>query len=96
MGSSAQAQIENPKKHKRKIAEITDAGDTPPADLAEEPVNAARGKRKKINGTHSRLRKESSPITGDSDFDDVNLTSDAQKKRSRRSQTAAREIPSGT
>lgn len=94
MGSSARAQMEKLKKHKRKIAEITDAEDTPSADLAEEPVNASRGKRKKINGTHSR--KEPSPITGDSDSDDVNLPSNAQKKRSRKSQTAAREIPSGT
>jgi len=86
--------MEKPKNHKRKIAEIMDAGDAPPANLAEEPVNASREKRKKINGTHSR--KKSSPMTGDSNPDDVNLPSDAQKKRSRKSQTAAREIPSGT
>jgi hypothetical protein len=94
MGSSAQAQTDKPKKRKRKIAEITDAGDAPPADLAEEPVNASQKKRKKINGTHSR--KESSPIPGDPNPGDVNLPSDTQKKRSRKSQTAVREIPSGT
>ena len=93
MGSFAQAQMEKPKKHKRKIAEITDAEDVPPADLPEEPVNASH-KKKKINGTRSR--KESSPIPGDSNPDDVNLPSGTQKKRSRKSQTAIREIPSGT
>jgi hypothetical protein len=90
--SSAQYQTEKPKKHKRKVVDITVAEDDPPADLAEEPVNASRKKKKK-NETPSR--KESSPTPGDSNPGDVNLSSDTRKKRSRKGQTTAPEIPAG-
>lgn len=87
-GSSTQVPKETPKKPKRKIAKVTPPEDDP-ANPAEDHVHTSR--KKKIKGTPSR--KEALPKPGALNADDVNPSSDTQKKRFRKGQT---EIPVGT
>lgn len=87
-GSSTQVPTETPRKHKRKVAKVTPPEDDP-ADLAEERAHASR--KKKVKGTPSR--KESLSKPGALNADDVNPSSDTQRKRLRKGRT---EIPVGT
>lgn len=93
LSSSAQAQTEKPRKHKRKVAKITPPGDDS-ADLVEDSANASRKKRKKING--ASLRKETSPEAGALNPCDMNPSSDTQKKHFRKGRSSVLEIPPGT